>query len=201
MNREKALHILKITAFSSKEDIEIQFQSQKDWNLKAIQNSNSDIQKEVYQNKLRELEEAHKFLMEQSESKKKSLDLPKVNVKLKRSHRVILVATIISSLGLVLFLFFRSQRADEYLKSGLKEFDEYRSSQDFSRIKSAKSLFEKSMNWGSNEGEFYYGLMLYKEGELEEGVSIMFSAEQNGFSDTTNGDFIFYLGKKDIYIK
>lgn len=194
MDSRVALNILKIDILTSIEDLDIQYDSQKSWILKSMDNASSESVKASYALKIAELDNAYSFLKADLEGKKANERNFNRHVNLPRLKKVqwlviAFIVLLVSAFGLKYIL--NKNEAEKALSEGLVVFEKAKMSKSKIELKKALSLFRVSMEDGSAKGKFYHGITLFKLGSKQVGLSEMRSAEQEGFTDTTI-DFRFY---------
>lgn len=199
MNKNKALSILKISGFTSNEDLDIHYKKEKDRLERSILRSNSDSVKKAYQAQLKDLEVANQFLRENKEQPGLSVGLPKF--KIKTAHIVMISAISLVVIGYISFTVIRKNKINDLLEEGTALFETAKIGSDRNNLIKAKRLFEEAEKKGSIEGKFYHGLIMHKLGNKQGGMVKMQRAEKDGFSDSTMNFKIYQTWKTQLNSK
>lgn len=200
MDKNKALNILKLSGYASREDVKIQYDKEKNRIMQSITRTNSEQVRSAYTVKIQELDEAYNFLMDNFEANSRSaIKAPKI--KLKTSHIVLISLAVVLIFGGLTYITVRNHQINELLEEGNIIFNSAKIGSDQAKLQEAKRLFEKAEKKGSLEGKFYHGLVMHKLGDKQAGMVKMQRAEKEGFSDSTMNFKIYQTWKTQLNSK
>lgn len=154
MNIKEALTIIGSTTFKDMNDITYHYKKELQKASTSHENAFNNAIKQEYAKKIEDLNAAYAYVNENKKELKKhnSLEMPTVSLTKKQKK----MAIFIGVLGLLLISFFtvRSYMADNFLHEGKGLYQE-------KNYEEALKAFEKSYNYGSIEGRYFYGKTLY----------------------------------------
>lgn len=184
MDRKKALNILKLSGYTVKEDIQLQYSREKNRIEQSISRTNSESVRNAYLKKIETLNEAHTYLINNFESNpKSSIKVPKF--RLKPLHWILISVMIVLVLGISSYFLVRNHQINELVDDGIIIFNSAKIGSDSEKLLDAKKLFEKAEKMGSDKAKFYHGMVLYKLGEKQMGMVKMQRADKEGYKDST----------------
>lgn len=206
MDVSKALSLLRVQVFKDLKDLERQYLAEKEKNRLGYERAANDRMRASYKTRLNEIDEAWKFISENPGALKRRVRAGSAP-KLGKKGKIGLVIAVIVLIGLgslyAVNSYKQSQREKEargLVEQALFSYRKHNLENDLTALEKAKSLFRQAADLGSPAASFYLGQLTFKEGNRNEGFTMMEQAIEEGFDDPTQ-IAIFNQLKKAIMSK